>query len=137
MTTSIARHPLPTSHRAIHADNLFGLNFPFELEPHVFDTASALSTDYRGGYWEFYDLSNGGFYMAPESETPFRVLSPNGYEGVLSADAFGITVCLYAYSNLSFKTIKSISTIYARQYHWLREYSMDHAEVAEILRATD
>ena len=59
MTTCIERQSLPASHRATHADTLFGLNFPFELEPSVFDTATALSTDYRGGYWEFYDLSNG------------------------------------------------------------------------------
>jgi hypothetical protein len=30
----------------------------------VFDTASQLSPDYNGGYWEFYNLSNGGFYIA-------------------------------------------------------------------------
>jgi hypothetical protein len=33
MTTSIERQPLAGSHRAIHADNVFGLNFPLELEP--------------------------------------------------------------------------------------------------------
>lgn len=137
MTTSISRQQLPNAQRSTRADILFGLNFPCELEPCVFDTASRLSPDYQGGYWEFYDLSNGGFYMAPESQTPFAVVCPNGYEGVLSGDAFGITTCLYAYSNLSFRAEKPVSTTYARQYHLLREYTMDHAEVAEILRATD
>ena len=64
--------------------------------------ASRLSEDYGGGYWLFYTLDNGGFYMAPDSDGKFQVISPNGWEGFMSADAFGITVCLFAYSNLSF-----------------------------------
>ena len=137
MTMTISRQLLPIDQRSTHTANLFGLQFPMELEPYVFETASDLSPDYRGGYWEFYDLSNGGFYMAPESETPFRLVCPNGYEGLLSGDALGITACLYAYSRLSFVANKQIATTYARQYHRLREYMMDHGEVAEILRATD
>jgi hypothetical protein len=62
---------------------------------------------------------------------------PNGYEGVLSGDAFGIAACLHVYSRLSFIASQPVATTYACQYQWLREYMMDHAEVAEILRATD
>ena len=137
MTTTIARHELPTAQRSIHVETLFGLHFPFELEPYVFDTASQFSPDYRGGFWNFFALDNDGFYLAPDSESAFRVRSPNGYEGVMSEDAFGIVVCLFAYSHLSFNVRKPIATTYSRHYHLLREYMMDHAEVAEILRATD
>jgi len=48
------------------------------------------------GYWEMYVLSNGGFYMAPVLDGLYQVSCMNGYEGSLSADGLGITVCLYA-----------------------------------------
>ena len=51
---------------------------------------------------KFYALSNGGFYMSPISNHSFQVICDNGFEGSLSGDALGITVCLYAYSHLSF-----------------------------------
>ena len=70
--------------------------------------------------------------MCPAEDRSFHVKCQNMYEGDLSADALGITSCLYAYINLSF----SLSDI-ARHYHLLREYSMEHTEVREILGATD
>ena len=66
----------------------------------------------------------------------FHVRCQNMYEGDLSADALGITACLYAYSHLSFST-GAIAREYARHYHLLREFMMDHPEVGEILGATD
>ena len=40
--------------------------------------------------------------MAPNEDRIFHVKCQNMYEGDLSADALGITSCLYAYSHLSF-----------------------------------
>ena len=40
--------------------------------------------------------------MAPHVDTAFTVCCENGFEGKLSPDAFGITVCLFAYSQPSF-----------------------------------
>lgn len=134
---TIARTALLKAERTDRVDMLFGLAFPLQLEPFVFQMASVLSPDYQGGCWDFYVLNNDGFYMAPENDVSFRVQCPNGFEGVLSADALGITVCLYAYSHLSFTAAKPASTIYANMYHRLREYVMDHEEVESILQATD
>jgi Antirestriction protein len=36
------------------------------VERTVYDVLNELAPDYCGGYWHFYALSNGGFYMAPE-----------------------------------------------------------------------
>ena len=137
MIETIARNAIPSAQRANHVDHLFGIYFPGQLEPFLYRTASELSADYTSGYWKFYELDNGGFYLAPESETTFRLVSPNGYEGDLSPDAFGITVCLFAYSHLSFIATKPASTTYARMYHALREYTMEHPEASLILAATD
>lgn len=116
--------------------DLFGVYFPLQLEPFIFSMASRLSENYGGGYWEFYTLGNGGFYMAPDSDGQFQLVSPNGWEGFMSADAFGLTVGLFAYSNLSFGSGQFAETC-AEQYHLLRDYMMDHAEAGAILAATD
>lgn len=135
MTTSATI--LEDAQRVDHTTKLFGIRFPFSVEPCVFDTAAELCADYAGGYWHFYTLSNGGFYMAPSAEASFHVVCENGYEGDLSADAFGVAVCLYAYSRLSFSGDGDWSQVCAQHYHWLREYMAGHTEVRAILRAID
>ena len=105
------------------------------MKPTIYNMASMLSTDYHGGYWEMYWLNNGGFMMTPRADAPFHVASQNGYDGSLSAQAFGIVVCMFTFSHLSFTP--SLSDVCAEHYHLLREYAMDHAEVRDILAATD
>lgn len=136
-TTPIYREQLQEAHRGPHAAKLFGIRFPLMVEPYTFDSAGSLSEDYDGGYWNLYTLSNGGFYMAPTSRETFHVVCANGFEGDLSADAFGITACLYSYSLLSFAADDKLAEECARQYHWLREYAAQHPESAAIWRATD
>ena len=116
--------------------DLFGVHFPFKLEPSVYTLADRLAPAYDGGYWHFYSLSNGGFYMAPATDTIFDIRCENGFEGKLSADAFGITACLYAYSNLAFDH-GPFAPVWSEHYHLLREFMMEHAEARVILRATD
>jgi len=120
----------------MQANALFGSNFPMQLEPLIYNLASNMAENYNGGYWEFFILDNDGFYMAPGAGGPFKVSCSNGYEGTLSADAFGITVCLYAYSLLSFEK-GDMAQVYAQHYHWLRDYMLDHPEAEYILRAID
>ncbi len=102
----------------------------------MFGMAARLAAEYKGGYWDFYALSNGGFYMAPRSTGTFSISSANGFEGQMSADALGVTACLYAYSSLSFVDSAFAETC-ANQYHLLREYMFEHPEVRGILAATD
>ena len=52
------------------------------------------------------------------------------------ADALGITTCLYAYSHLSFSDGR-FARVCACHYHRLREFMLEHPEVAAILGATD
>jgi hypothetical protein len=136
-TTSITRKQVPNQQRSQHTADLFGLNFPLSLEPLVYALTDNIAEAYNGGYWEFYTLSNGGFYMAPHSDSPFNVSCENGFEGQLSGDALGITVCLYAYSHLSFSGKRGFDETCAQQYHWLRDYMLDHVEAAAILGAID
>lgn len=131
--TTIQCKLLSDAQRVTHTAKLFGISFPMLLEPFVFNIAGKLSRDYSGGLWAFYSLSNGGFYLAPESPESFSVSSENGYQCSMTADALGITACLYAYSHLSFRNLGVFSETCARQYHLLLEYAFDHDQAACIL----
>lgn len=137
MENKVTRQLVPESHRAERVGQLFGVHFPLQLEPFIYAITDRMAPDYKGGYWQFYTLSNGGFYMAPETDRAFTVSCDNFYRGTLSADALGIVACLYAYSHLSFSRNEQIGRMYARHYHLLREYMCEHAEVAGILGAID
>lgn len=135
--TAISATLIPEQYRITHTAQLFGLNYPFKLEPLIFHAADSLAEGYSGGLWEFYALSNGGFYMAPNTEERFKVDSPNGYICELSADALGIACCLYAYSLISFEGIKGFSEDCAEHFHRLRDFMLDHPEAGAILRVID
>jgi len=137
MNKTITRHQLDINRRVSHTAALFGVHFPMQFEPYVYSVTSGLANEYHGGYWQFYTLSNGGFYMAPNADQMFRVSCGNGYEGDLSADALGIAACLYAYSHLSFGGNDAFVETCAEQYHLLRDYMLEHAEARGILGAID
>lgn len=136
-TATITRQQVAEGHRIAITAKLFGSHFPMQIEPAVYSITGSIADAYHGGYWNFYVLGNGAFYMAPDADGGFAVSCQNGFEGTLSADALGITACLYAYSHLSFSDREDFAEICARQYHWLRDYMLDHAEAGPILRAID
>ena len=84
--------------------------------------------------WRFFELSNGGFYMTPPEEAYDLVVDSNGFQGRMSADAAGITVCLFAFSHLSF--LYTID-VFSRHFHQLREFAQDHPEAGLIFAAID
>jgi hypothetical protein len=137
MTTIITRKLVSNNQRIKHTADLFGIRFPLNIEPAIYSVAGNIAVEYDGAYWEFYRLSNGGFYMEPISDSLYQVSCENGFEGKLSADALGITACLYAYSHLSFSSNAAFAEICANHYHWLRAYTLEHAEVRSILGAID
>ena len=53
----------------------------------------------------------------------------------MTADAAGITVCLFAFSHLSFEYLQT--EVFARHFHWLRDFALGHAEARQIFAAID
>jgi len=104
------------------------------VESAIFNTLRMLCSRYDGGFWNFYRLSNGGFYMAPDIASPLVLLCPNHYEVTLSADSAGIVACTYAYSHLSFLPGGEAC---AHAYRKLSAYVADHADYPAIRAATD
>ena len=131
---TITKKVLKGNERITYPASIFGIRFD-RVESFVFSMARQLSQSYDGGYWFFYELSNGGFYMSPDSDTPFRVTCMNGYEGTLSADGLGVTSCLYAYSHLSFS--EELEESCGGNFHMLREYALTLPECQAILSAID
>src|SRR4051794_25255632 len=48
------------------------------LERAIYDLLRGMSPDYGGGDWDYFQLSNGGFYMAPQKQGVYRIV----YEGI-------------------------------------------------------
>ncbi len=133
----VTRSLIPEDQRLSHTASLFGAHFPLMIEPVIYGVTGQMAEDYCGGYWQFYSLDNDGFYMAPEGDQLYQVSCHNFFQGELSADALGITACLYTYSHCSFSKNEAFGRLCARHYHLLRHYMYEHPEVAAILGAID
>ncbi|WP_367376675.1 antirestriction protein [Hafnia alvei] len=109
------------------------------LEPRIFSWMDRLYADYSGGIWQFYMLSNGGAFMAPEPDEDsdeawelFNAMNGNGAE--MSAEAAGIAVCLMAYSHHACRTGCEAMT---EHYYRLRDYAINHPECNAIMHIID
>ena len=109
------------------------------FESLMYDIASSLCPDYKGGYWTFLELTNGGFYMSPTDSESYKIeVIGNYYQGELSADAIGIVVTIFAINFLICKT-KNDDAIekLSEKYHLLLDYAQDHKESSKIFSAID
>lgn len=107
------------------------------LEPRIFAWMDRLCADYHGGIWNFSTLSNGGAFMAPESEhdekwTLFNSMNGNGAE--LTSEAAGMVACLMAYSHHACRTECDAMT---GHYYRLRDYALNHPECSAIMHLID
>jgi hypothetical protein len=102
----------------------------------IYATMDSLCSEYDGGLWDFFALSNHGFYMAPQSQAAFQIeCVGNGFSGKVSADAAGIIACLYALNYLACSIHENDHFI--EMYYRLREYAAEHPENRAIFQAID
>ena len=109
------------------------------LEPHIFAWMDLFCADYCGGIWQFYTLSNGGAFIAPEPDgddvEKWTLFNPmNGNDVEMSAEAAGIAACLMAYSHHAMRTECDAMT---EHYYRLRDYALNHAECNAIMHIID
>lgn len=131
--TRIEARPVPERARMSALPKHFG-RYMLIVEHCIYDFMAQFARGYSGGYWRMFELSNGGFYMSPPEETYELRIDSNGFRGRMSADAAGITVCLFAFSHLSFDYA---TDIFPRHFHRLREHALDHPEASVIFEAID
>ena len=97
-----------------------------------------LCPTYTGGYWHFYDVSNGGCYLAPSHERYALVHPDNFFDATVSSDAAGIIVSLFTFSHLSFLLENDpLGPRIVDYFHLLRDFAGDHPEAGLIFRAID
>jgi hypothetical protein len=100
-----------------------------------------LSTDYTGGYWNFYELSNGGFYMALSGEKRFQFDSLNYAQEEVSADAAGVIVTMFALNaiinGIVYEEETDLSENFIERYYRLRDFAAEHAESRKIFGLID
>ena len=116
----------------------FGVAHMVRGEALVYGSLRRLSSSYTGGSWVYFELSNGGFYMAPAGQDAMRIEAENGFDGDLSTDAAGIVAMLYAFGHLAFDLEGSeAGDRFSELYHALRDFALCHTEAAAIAQAID
>ncbi len=106
------------------------------LEQAVYSQLRSLCADYQGGYWDYYDLSNGGCYMAPSTLKGYRiVVEGNGFSGKFDADCAGIVATLFALSHsaMRFPSVERLS----ERFYQLRDFALGHPDGNLIMGAID
>ncbi len=101
----------------------------------IYQSLQSVCDAYSGGFWDIFELSNGGFYMIPRLEGPLRIqCEGNGFDGEMSCDAAGIVACLMAFNALAWQTREMH---FGELFYQLRDFAAQHAEAASILAAID
>ena len=126
-------------HRLSFLPTYFGARGMLHGEATVYGWMHALCDTYNGGYWHYYTLDNGGFYMALDSDQCLTLaVDGNGFQGEMSADAAGIVVTLFALCQLASEAADTdLGDALADRYHALRDFAAAHVERLVIFRAID
>ena len=109
------------------------------VEHYFYTRCRDLLENYSGGYWEFYNLSNGGCYMAINGDPMTFFNADSGVRATLSADGAGIIVMLYVLSELSFtfQSDEQFSERLGDRFHQLRAFAATHPDRGVIFNAID
>lgn len=134
MESTITKTQVSDSQRTGFLPRKVGKAF-LRFEMNVYDWMGQLCPDYLGGYWQFYELSNGGFYMALDSDETMRAVFPSNYfEDHMSADGLSIAANLFALNGLCWQGGGERAT---DAYYALRDFAAAHAEGGKIMRLID
>lgn len=112
------------------------------FEKRLYYFANQLVEGYKGGYWDFYKLSNGGFFCQCDSDyrEPFTFNSPNGISHVVTDEVAGIVLCLITLSDLSFvceERFPDDMEKVVNAFHALRDFVGEHEHRAIIYQLID
>lgn len=128
--------PIPEEQRTDFLPKLFGHRLMVTGENAVYSFMEALSCDYHGGFWQFYETTEGALYMAPEGRERMNLSwDGNGFEGEVSNDAAGIIATLFTLSHMSM-SFRGCDYL-ADHYHRLLDFAAGHEESGMIFAAID
>ncbi|EKN4177074.1 antirestriction protein [Yersinia enterocolitica] len=105
------------------------------IEPQVFGWLDRLCDDYRGDFWDYYMLSDGGAFIAPGTEQDYALFNELNVNGAtVSREAAGIIACLMTYSHYACRTENEFMT---EHFYRLRAYALHHPESHAIFALID
>lgn len=134
-TTTIEAVRVPGDDMLPFLPTVVGNKHALQFEFRTYHRMSWLVDAYGGGQWHFFKLSNGGFYMVPAGSERVRVsVESNGFAGEMTSEAAGIVASLFSLNDLANETGLDL---HIERYYQLRDFALDHAEVALILGAID
>ena len=67
------------------------------LEESIYRMLKSLCDEYTGGYWNYFTMSNDGFFIELVSDKPLTLRSPNGHEVTVNAHQASIVAILMAH----------------------------------------
>ena len=112
----------------------FGPRTMTRFETGVYGWMDTLCPYYHGGYWNFFELSNGGAFMAPSAPGPFEIrVDGNGFGGTVSAEVAGIIASAFALNGLLWQGCDNL----ADKYDQLQDFIACHPDSATIRHALD
>ncbi|MEJ5209363.1 antirestriction protein [Denitratimonas sp. CY0512] len=136
---------VPESRRLATLPRFFGPRMYVQAESTIYNIASGMVRNYRGAYWHYYTRNSDALILVPslgEPEDLFTITNlEEGTEYRMHADAIGISVCLFAYSQLSFWCdrfgVSQDTERFADLYHAVRDVACDHPQSQHILQLID
>ena len=113
--------------------------FMTRLETSIYDWMVRLDKAYTGDYWEFYELDNGGFFLAPSEDRDYKLCSINHNEEVVSNIAAGIVITMFALGSLMFmdNIHDNMQSPLVDKYYALRDFAADWDEATKIFSLID
>lgn len=135
-STALSARLVPNNLRLLMQPKYFGhARQMMATEKMIFSWMSKLCSNYQGGHWAFYELTNGGFLMCVDSDREILVEFADNYTSTeMSIRSASITACLFAYAWMHQQTRDDR---FALLYQRLIEYVRTLPEASAILSVLD
>ncbi|WP_458039080.1 antirestriction protein [Pantoea ananatis] len=119
---------------------LFSSDF-LRSEVNVYHYAERFLEGYKGGFWEFVQLPNGGGFMQPPGKE-YRFQNPENWtDMIVSAEAAGIILTALVLNHRSWMFShhdqEELCTHFCERYEQLMAYADTHTEGGAVFRALD
>ena len=132
--SSITATLVPDNRRLDFLPRHFGERSMLRLENSVYDWMGNLCPSYRGGFWNYMELSNGGAFMFPAGVDQFEIkVDGNGFDRKVGAEVAGIIATAFALNGMLWRGHDSLT----EKYEQLLDFISEHPESATIRRALD
>jgi hypothetical protein len=129
-TQSIEKTLVPANERLDFLPHFTGNHF-MTYESMIYTKMGEFAPEYNGGFWDYYTLSNGGFFMSLDEDKRFSVdCASNYYQGEMSAEALSIGVNLLVQNAFAWQID---SEKFSEAFHRLRYFAIEHKECSEIM----